>query len=199
MIVVLRRNLMVSSITRNWWAVALRGVIAVAFGVLALVKPDITLEALIAVFGFFALIDGFLSLVGGISMIGSGLPWGGPVFGGVAGIIVGCVAFLWPGLTALSLLYLIAFWAIFTGIMEIMAGVQLRNALPHPVMLGIAGGLSVLFGVLLVVYPSSGALSVIWLIGIYAILFGITFIVLGFRLRGVQQDVSSMRQAVQGA
>jgi uncharacterized membrane protein HdeD (DUF308 family) len=190
---------MISSITRNWWAVVLRGVIAVLFGVLALAKPDITLEALIALFGFFAIIDGVFTLVGGISMIGSGLPWGGPVFGGLVGIAIGVATFIWPGLTALTLLYLIAFWAIFTGLMEIMTAVQMRQQLPHPVLLGFAGALSILFGLLLVVYPSSGALSVIWLLGIYAIIFGVSFIVLGFRLRNVEHDMSSMRQAVQGA
>jgi uncharacterized membrane protein HdeD (DUF308 family) len=187
---------MLSRILGNWWAVALRGLIAVIFGVLALVKPDITLEALVVLFGFFAIVDGIFSLVGGISLIGSGVPWGGPVFGGLFGIGIGIVTFIWPGLTALTLLYLIAFWAIFTGIMEIMTAVQMRQMLPHPVLLGFAGALSILFGVLLVVYPSSGALAVIWLIGLYAIIFGVSFIVLGFRMRGIQQDVSSVRQAV---
>jgi uncharacterized membrane protein HdeD (DUF308 family) len=185
-------------LSRNWWAVALRGVIAVIFGVLALAKPDITLEALVYTFGFFAIVDGTFSFIGGLSMIGSGAPWGGPVFGGLAGIGVGIVTFFWPGITALGLLYLIAFWAIFTGLMELTAAVQFRKEATHPVMLGIAGVLSVLFGVLLVIFPGSGALSVVWLIGVYAITFGITFIVLGFRLRGVEHDVTEIRHAVQG-
>jgi uncharacterized membrane protein HdeD (DUF308 family) len=179
--------------------VALRGVIAVIFGVIALVRPDITLEALVLVFAFYALVDGAFMLAGGIGMIGGGMPWGGAVFGGLLGIAIGIVTLLWPGLTALSLLYLIAFWAIFTGAMEIFAAVQLRGVLPHPVLLGFSGALSVVFGLLLVVYPSAGALSVVWLIGIYAIVFGVAFIVLGFRLRGAGQDVASVRQAMQGA
>ena len=109
---------MISLLTRNWWAVALRGFVAVIFGVLALTKPDITLEALVYTFGFFAIVDGTFSLIGGLGMIGSGAPWGGPVFGGLAGIGVGIVTFFWPGITALGLLYLIAFWAIFTGLMR---------------------------------------------------------------------------------
>src|SRR4051812_9783007 len=101
MIDVFRRNPMLASMTRNWWAVALRGVIAVLFGVLALVRPDITLEALIVLFAFFAIVDGTFALVGGLSLIGSGMAWGGLVFGGLAGIGIGIVTFVWPGLTAL--------------------------------------------------------------------------------------------------
>lgn len=190
---------MLASMTRNWWAIALRGVIAVLFGVLALAKPDVTLEALVVLFAFFAIVDGTFALIGGLSLIGSGMAWGGLVFGGLAGIGFGIVTFVWPGLTALTLLYLIAFWAIFTGLMEITTAVQLRKDLPHPVMLSFAGALSILFGLLLVIFPRSGALSVIWLIGIYAIIFGVAFIALGFRLRGVQHEVSSARQAIQGA
>jgi uncharacterized membrane protein HdeD (DUF308 family) len=185
--------------SRNWWAIALRGVIAVVFGVFALVKPDITLEALVALFGFFAIIDGTFSLVGGVSMIGSGLSWGGPVFGGLVSIAIGVATFIWPSITALTLLYLIAFWALFTGLMEIVGAVQLREVLTHPVMLGFAGALSVLFGALLIIYPSSGALSVIWLIGLYAIIYGAAFIVLGFQLRDVEKQVTSTaNQAMQG-
>jgi uncharacterized membrane protein HdeD (DUF308 family) len=190
---------MFPTLSRNWWAVALRGVVAVIFGVLALSKPGITLEALVYTFGFFAIVDGTFSLVGGLSMIGSGAAWGGPVFGGIGGIGVGVLTFFWPGLTALGLLYLISFWAIFTGLMELTAAVQFRKEATHPVMLGIAGVLSVSFGLLLVIFPGAGALSVVWLIGVYAIAFGVTFIALGFRLRGVEREVSTIRHAIQGA
>jgi uncharacterized membrane protein HdeD (DUF308 family) len=190
---------MISTLTRNWWAVALRGVIAVVFGALALLRPDVTLDALVLLFGFFAIVDGTLSLIGGVSMIGGGMAWGGPVFGGLLGIAVGIATFVWPGPTALTLLYLIAFWAVCTGIMEIVAAVQLRRDFPHPLLLGFAGALAVVFGILLVADPGAGALSIIWLIGSYAIVFGVSFILLGFRLRGVGQRVSSARDALQGA
>ena len=190
---------MLSLLTRNWWAVVLRGVVAVIFGVLVLAKPGIALEALVYTFGFFAIVDGTFSFIGGLSLIGSGLPWGGPVLGGLGGIGVGILTFFWPGITALGLLYMIAFWAMFTGLMEMTAAVQFRKEATHPVMLGIAGVLSVLFGLLLVIFPGAGALSVLWLIGVYAIAFGLTFIALGFRLRGVEHEVTTVRHAMQGA
>src|SRR5437899_634811 len=93
-----------ATLTQNWWAVALRGVLAVIFGVLALLRPDITLEALVLVFAFYAIVDGTLLLAGGISAMGSGMFWGGPFFGGLLGIAVGLATLVWPGLTALNLL-----------------------------------------------------------------------------------------------
>jgi uncharacterized membrane protein HdeD (DUF308 family) len=190
---------MLSTLVRNWWAVALRGAIAVLFGIFALAKPGITLEALVYVFAFFVIVDGVLSLIGGVNLMGSGVAWGGPVFGGLVGIGIGIATFIWPNVTTLALLYLIAFWAIFTGVAELAAAVQWRDYLPHPVLLGFAGALGVLFGVLLVAFPASGATAVTWLIGVYAIIFGLTYIVLGFRLRSLGQEASSARPTAQGA
>lgn len=190
---------MLPTLSRNWWAISLRGLVAVIFGVLALAKPGITLEALVLTFGFFAIVDGTFSLIGGLGMIGSGAPWGGLVFGGLGGIVIGALTFFWPGITALALLYLISVWALFTGLMEMTAAVQGRKELPHPVMLGFAGALSVVFGALLIIFPGAGALSVVWLIGVFAIAFGITFIALGFRLRDVDHTVADVRHAIQGA
>lgn len=190
---------MVSTLSRNWWAVALRGVIAIVFGIGALARPGVTLEALVLVFGFYAIVDGAFSLIGGVGMIGSGEAWGGPVASGLVGIAVGVVTFFWPGLTALALLYLIAFRAIFTGLMELTAAVQWRKVLPHPAVPGSTGVLSVLFGVLLVAFPGAGALSLVWLIGVYAIVFGIAFVALGFWLRGASREGAALRHAIQGA
>jgi uncharacterized membrane protein HdeD (DUF308 family) len=103
---------------------------------------------------------------------------------GALGVVAGLIAFFWPGLTALVLLYVIAGWAIFTGILEIMTAVSLRREIDNEWMMILGGALSVLFGVLLAVLPGVGLLSLTWLIGIYALIFGVAFIVLGFRIRG---------------
>ena len=102
---------------------------------------------------------------------------------GAIGIAVGIMAFIWPGITALVLLYLIAAWAIVTGVLEIIASIQIRKEIQNEWLLAIAGITSVLFGVLLLVWPLAGALAILWIIGAYAIIFGILLLILAFRLR----------------
>ncbi|HEV8164756.1 MAG TPA: DUF308 domain-containing protein, partial [Actinomycetota bacterium] len=167
-----------------WWSVALRGVLAVAFGVVAWIWPHITVHALVLLYGFYALVDGLLALaallVGG-SLVRERRVW--LLVEGVAGIAAGVIAFLWPGITALVLLYLIAAWAIATGILEIAAAVWLRRELRGEWLLALGGVVSVLFGVFLIVRPGEGAIAVVWLIGLFAIVFGVALIGLGLRLR----------------
>jgi uncharacterized membrane protein HdeD (DUF308 family) len=175
---------MLEYLTRHWWSVALRGVLAVAFGVVAWIWPHITVHALVLLYGFYALVDGLLALaallVGG-SLVRERRVW--LLVEGVAGIAAGVIAFLWPGITALVLLYLIAAWAIATGILEIAAAVWLRRELRGEWLLALGGVVSVLFGAFLIVRPGEGAIAVVWLIGLFAIVFGVALIGLGLRLR----------------
>ena len=175
---------MLQYLTRHWWSVALRGVLAVAFGVVAWIWPDITVHALVLLYGFYALVDGLLALaallVGG-SLVRDRRVW--LIVEGVAGIAAGVIAFLWPGITALVLLYLIAAWAIATGVLEIAAAIWLRRELRGEWLLALGGVVSVLFGVFLIVRPGEGAIAVVWLIGLFAIVFGVALIGLGLRLR----------------
>jgi uncharacterized membrane protein HdeD (DUF308 family) len=179
---------MLEVLTRYWWAVVLRGAAALIFGLVALIWPQITLLALVIVFGAYAVVDGVLALgsaiTGGRTIVGSR---GWLAVEGALGIIAGVVAFVWPGITALVLLWLIGFWALVTGILEIVAAVRLRREIRGEWMLVLSGALSVLFGILLLVWPASGALAVVFLIGLYAILFGVAFVVLGLRLRRLRQ------------
>jgi len=171
-------------LARSWWALALRGVAAVLFGILAFAWPGITLASLILLYGAFALVGGIFSIAAAIAgRPQGGQPWWALLIDGLLGIAVGIVAFAWPGITALALLYLIAFWAVFTGVLQVIAAVQLRKEIQGEWLLALSGILSVLFGVALVVRPMAGALAVIWLIGAYSIAFGVLMIVLGFRLR----------------
>jgi uncharacterized membrane protein HdeD (DUF308 family) len=173
---------------RYWWMVALRGVLGVLFGLAAWIWPDVTIRVLVLLFGFYALVDGLLALAA--AMMGGRLASGRRgwlIFEGVAGVAAGVLTFIWPEITTLALLYLIAFWAIATGVLEVVAAVILRRELRGEWLLAASGVISVLFGLFLVIRPGDGAIAVAWLIGLYAIVFGIALIALGFRLRQLGQ------------
>jgi uncharacterized membrane protein HdeD (DUF308 family) len=161
---------MLQLLARRWWALALRGVIAVLFGLLTFFIPGVTLISLVMLFGFYAILDGIFDLVSGI-----------------VGIVAGIVTFMWPGITAMFLLYLIAFWAILTGVLEIVAGIRLREVIANEMLLILMGVISTLFGILIIIFPGAGALAIIIWIGAYAVVFGIILIVLAFRLRSFRQ------------
>jgi uncharacterized membrane protein HdeD (DUF308 family) len=169
----------------HWWALALRGAIAILFGLAALLRPGIALQALILLFGAYVLVDGVFSVVGVFGGTRGGTPRWLLLVEGVASILAGLIAFVFPILTAVFLLYLIAAWAIVTGIAEIATAIRLRKEIQGEWALIVGGILSVLFGVLLgVVGPFAGILSLIWLIGAYAIAFGVLLLVTAFRVRG---------------
>jgi uncharacterized membrane protein HdeD (DUF308 family) len=170
--------------TGHWWALALRGVIAILFGVAVFLRPDIALEALILLFGAYALVDGVFAIVGVFRGTRSGTPRWLLLVEGVAGILAGIIAFVYPGLTAIALLYLVAAWAIVTGLAEIATAIRLRQEIQGEWALILGGILSVLFGVLLAVLPGVGILSLIWLIGAYAVVFGVLLLIAAFQVRG---------------
>jgi uncharacterized membrane protein HdeD (DUF308 family) len=173
---------MVIVLARNWWALVLRGLFAVLFGIMALAWPGITLGALVLLYGAYALADGVFAIAAVMAGRTGGRPWWSLLVEGLVGIAVGIMTFAWPGITALVLLYLIAAWAFVTGIFEIVAAIRLREEIRGEWLLALSGILSILFGLALVVYPGAGALAVVWLIGAYAIAFGALLIALGFRL-----------------
>ncbi|MEV3979404.1 HdeD family acid-resistance protein [Nonomuraea sp. NPDC049758] len=168
-------------LSRSWWLLLIRGIAAIIFGVLALIWPGITLLVLVIFFGAYAIVSGVFELFAAFRHGARSRAW--LIFSGIVGIVAGIMAFAWPGITSLALLYLIAFWAIISGISEIVAGVRLRKSIENEWMFIIAGILSVIFGVLLIIWPGAGMLSLVWLIGIFAILYGIAMIVLSLRLK----------------
>jgi len=182
---------MTTVLTRNWWALALRGIFAVLLGLAAFVLPGVTLAVFVALFGAYAVVDGVLAIIAGVRAAERHERWWSPVLKGLAGIVAGVLAFVWPALTALALLYLIAAWAIVTGVLEILAAVHLHRA--HGEWLLVLNGvLSVLFGFLAIVWPGAGFLTLLWLIGTYAIVFGVVLLVLAFRLRNLHRRQTSM-------
>jgi uncharacterized membrane protein HdeD (DUF308 family) len=181
---------MLRTLAQNWWAVVLRGVCALIFGIGTFAWPGITLAVLVLLYGAYALIEGVLAVTWALMGRHAGpFPWG-VLLAGLAGVGVGIVTFLYPGLTALTLLYLIAAWAIVRGVFEIIAAFHLRKELDNEWLLALSGFLSVILGGILIVAPGAGALAVLWWIGAFAILFGILTIVLGFRLKGVKDRLA---------
>jgi uncharacterized membrane protein HdeD (DUF308 family) len=184
---------MLDVLARYWWAVVLRGAAAVLFGLMALIWPSITLIALVALFGAYCLVDGVVALATAIfngPAAAGRRPW--LVVEGVAGILAGIVTFAWPGITTLVLLWLIAAWALVTGVMEIVVAVRLRRELQGEWLLILSGALSVLFGILLAVWPASGALALVFLIGVYALVFGAVLVMLGLRLRRLRPGADTV-------
>lgn len=176
----------------NWWALLLRGIAAVLFGLAALFWPGVTLLVLVIFFGAYVLVDGIFALVACIRGSGGSRRWL-LLAEGVLGVLAGLITFFWPGITALALLYVIAFWAIFTGILKVVMAISLRREIENEWLMALSGVLSVLFGLILVVLPGVGLLSLVWLVGIYALVFGIALIVLSFRIRGHRQESSRVR------
>jgi uncharacterized membrane protein HdeD (DUF308 family) len=185
----------VIALAGNWWALALRGLFGVLFGVAAFAWPGITLGALVLLYGAYAFADGVFALASALAGRTERLPWWALLLEGLVGIGVGVVTVFWPGITALALLYLIAAWAVVTGVFEIAAAIRLRREIRGEWLLALGGTLSVLFGLALVINPGAGALAMVWLIGAYALAFGVLLIALAFRLRRLVHRASTRAAA----
>ena len=168
-------------LSRNWWAVAIRGVLAIILGIIAFWMPGVTMLSLAIVFAAYAVVDGVLAIISGIRAAGDHRSWGWPVFGGLVSILVGVAVALWPGLSVEVFVLFVAAWAIVTGLLTIGAAFGLNVSGRGWLLLG--GFASVLFGVLLIVAPLMGALVLTWWLGAFAIIFGVSMLVLGFKLK----------------
>jgi uncharacterized membrane protein HdeD (DUF308 family) len=177
--------MLVELLARHWWVLLVRGLAAIGFGILAFVWPGVTLASLVIVFGAYALEDGVFAIVGAIRG-GGRQPWWLLVLEGLVGIGIGVLTLVAPGVTALALLFYIAIWAIATGVLQIAAAIALREEIEGEWLLGLGGLASVLFGALLVARPGAGALAVLWLIGAWALVFGVLLVILSFRVRGLR-------------
>jgi uncharacterized membrane protein HdeD (DUF308 family) len=179
---------MLNLMTQNWWAIALRGLVAVLFGIAAFMWPGITLWVLVALFGAYALFNGIFTAIEAFSRDVSREHWWALLFEGVVGSAIGVVTLIiGPWLTAMGLLYLIAFWAIMTGVFEIITAIRLRHEIRGEWLISLIAILSMAFGLLLVSFPVTGALSVILVIGAFALATGALMIVLAFKLRSLRR------------
>jgi uncharacterized membrane protein HdeD (DUF308 family) len=173
-------------VARDWWVFAIRGIAAIVFGILAFIWPERTLTVLVLLFGAYALVDGVALLVALArgDTVARRHAWAAGIIG-VLGIVAGVVTFLWPGLTALSLLYLVAFWAIATGSFQVIAAVALRRELDGEFWMALGGVASIVFGALLVAFPGDGLITLVWLVGIWSVVFGVSSLGLAYRLHAV--------------
>ncbi len=173
---------MINIYSEDWWNVALRGSIALLYGVLIFVWPAISLLALMYLFGAYALVDGIFAMVAAVRAARRERKWWPLALAGIAGVAAGLLTFAWPGITALTLLYFIAFWAVLTGVSCIAWAIQLRKEIEGEWLLALGGVMAIFFGLVFIIFPGAGALTVIWLIGAFSTAFGIVMLTLAFRL-----------------
>ena len=172
-----------TNLTRNWWLVALRGLLAILFGLIAFVWPGVTWLALILLFGVYAIVDGIFAMVSGVIRSRYSSRWWVFLLEGLISLAAGVIVLLQPELAGLALVIVIAIWAVLTGILEIVAAIRLRREIRNEWMLGFAGFLSIVLGILMLLQPAAGGLVITLMIGSYALIFGILLVALGFRLR----------------
>jgi uncharacterized membrane protein HdeD (DUF308 family) len=179
---------MLSMLAMNWWLFAIRGIAAILFGVLAIAWPNLTILVLVLLFGAYALVDG-ISMLASLVRGDATARRNGLLVGviGVLSVGTAVVAVLWPEITALVLLYIVAFWSITVGVLQVLAAVRLRREIEGELWLGLGGVIAILFGVYLVLFPGAGLVSLAWLVGAWAILFGIASLVLAYRLRSINR------------
>ena len=171
------------TLVQNWWAFLIRGIAAVIFGVLTLLAPGISLVTLVVLFGAYAFADGIFAVVMAIRQRGGRNPRWVLWLEGLAGVGAALVTWFYPGLTALALLFLVAGWAVVTGVLQIMLAIRLRKVISGEWLLVLSGVLSVALGVVLALFPAPGVIALVLWIGAYAMLFGALLIGLSFRLR----------------
>jgi uncharacterized membrane protein HdeD (DUF308 family) len=170
-------------LARNWWAIALRGGFPILFGLIALFVPGATILSLVLFFSAYMLVDGVLGIVAAVRAAGRNQRWGLLVLEGILNIATGVIAFLWPGLTAVVFVLMLAAWSLLTGVLMVVAAFRLNPAFGRGWLI-FSGVVSVLFGIALVIAPAVGLVVLTWWLGAYAVAFGITLLVLAFKLRG---------------
>jgi uncharacterized membrane protein HdeD (DUF308 family) len=167
----------------RWGWVVFRGVIAIVFGLVAFARPGAMTLALVLLFGAYAFIGGIAAIVSAIHRGREGDHWGMLLLDGVLGIVAAVVAVLWPGAAALGFVWVIGAWAVLAGCLEIASAISLRKLIDHEWTLGLAGAVSIVFGILMLYRPVAGGLAMVWILGAYAVAFGVLMIALGLRLR----------------
>ncbi len=182
--------MMIETLKRHWWVSVIRGVAAIVFGVIAFAYPGLTVATLVLFFGAWVLIDGVFRVVGAIGHHASDPEWGFHLIIGIVGIIIGFLTFHAPQITALALIIYIGAWALMIGATEIALAIKLRQEIKGEWFLILMGLASIVFAVMLLWNPLPGALALVWLIGSYAIIFGILGIFFGFRLRSLRTPLS---------
>ena len=187
---------MLSLVSRDWWVYAVRGIAAILFGIMALIWPGPTLAVLILLFGAYAFVDGVALLVALArgDVLARSHKWITGLMG-VLGIAVAIATLVWPGMTALTLLYLVSIWAIGMGILQIASAIEFRREIDGEFFVVLGGIFSIVLGGLLVAFPGTGLLSLVWLVGFWAELFGFSSLGIAYRLHGIDRDLNKNSSA----
>ncbi|MCG6928897.1 MAG: HdeD family acid-resistance protein [Acidobacteria bacterium] len=184
---------------QSWWVLLLRGVLAILLGIAAFARPGMALKTLLMLFAAYVFIDGISNVIAAFSGRDDNEHWWVVLIEGILGIAIGVLTVFRPGTTGVVLLVLIAFWAIMTGILRIILAIRLRKEIEGEWWLGLSGLLGVLFGVIVMMKPGAGALSVLWMIGFWLILMGITLVLLSFKSRGFHKKLDEVKDKVKAA
>jgi len=176
-------------LSRYWWMTLLRGLFWILFGIVILAKPGISVVTLTLAFGIIMFVDGIINVINAFSGRTQHDDWWVLLLTGLAGVGLGILTFYNPAATAIAVVFYVAIWAVATGLLSIVAAIRLRKQIEGEVWMGLAGLASVIFGVLLVARPGAGVLTLLWLIGVYALAFGIFLVFLAFRVKGIAKRV----------
>jgi uncharacterized membrane protein HdeD (DUF308 family) len=190
MSLILERHL-ATLLSRSWWVLLVRGLIAIAIGIVAWFRPGLSLAALVLLFGAYMLADGILGVWTAVTGRKEHEDWGLVLLWGLIGVGVGILTLVAPGLTAIALLFYVAAWAIATGVLEIVAAIRLRKEMRNEWLLIVGGIVSVALGVLLMARPGAGVITLVWLIGSYAVIFGLLLVILSFNVRSFGRGLAS--------
>jgi uncharacterized membrane protein HdeD (DUF308 family) len=176
---------MIAALARNWWAIAIRGVLGILFGLVALFLPGATMLSLVLLFAAYVFVDGVFAIVAAVRSAGQHERWGLLVLEGIVDIAAAVIAVVWPGITVVAFVLVVAFWALLSGALMLWAAFRL-DVDNGRWWLVFGGVVSLLYGALLIVTPMVGALVLTWWLGAYALVFGVSLLVLAFRLRARQ-------------
>ncbi len=177
---------MLTGMLKHWWILVLRGLVSILFAVLAFTQPGLTFTALVILLGIFILLDGVAAIVLALRTRGDH-DWGILLLEGLLGLGLGLATLYYPSMTAALLVLVVAVWCLVTGVFEISTAIRLRKEITNEWMLGLAGGISIALGLLMLFRPNAGAISITWWIGAYALFFGLLLVGLGIKLRTVHQ------------
>jgi len=173
----------ISELSSNWWALALRGALAILFGLVTFTMPGLTLAAIIALIGVFMLVEGVLAIMAAIRGMREHDRWGWMLIEGIVSIVAGLIAFLLPSTGLVALVWLIAAWAILTGALEIAAAIRLRKIITNEWTMIVAGVLAIVLGVFIMSRPGLALTLLVTWIGVYALFWGVVTLMLAFRVR----------------
>jgi uncharacterized membrane protein HdeD (DUF308 family) len=185
------------ALARNWWAIALRGVLAILFGLVAIFLPGLTLASLVLLFAAYMVVDGIFAIVAALRAARRHERWGLLVLEGIVDFAAGAIAVLWPLITVVAFVFLMGAWAIVSGLLLWAAAFRLNLAHGRWFM-ALSGAISVVWGVLLLVWPLTGAIVLTWWMGGYALFFGVALLILSFQLRRRRHEMSAGPVALHG-